>query len=72
MAVIRPGARAVIRADGHARAMVIGGAAYPEARSIWWNFVSTSSDRIEQAKQDWSNGRFAGVPGETEFIPLPD
>jgi len=72
MAVIRPGARAVIRADGHARAMVIGGAAYPEARTIWWNFVSTSSDRIEQAKQDWSNGRFAGVPGETEFIPLPD
>ena len=45
---------------------------HPEARSIWWNFVSTSSDRIEQAKQDWSNGRFAGVPGETEFISLPD
>ncbi len=41
-------------------------------RHIWWNFVSSSKDRIEQAKADWKEGRFDPVPGETEFIPLPE
>ena len=41
------------------------------ARHIWWNFVSSSMERIEQAKDDWRMGRFAPVPEETEFIPLP-
>ena len=41
-------------------------------RYIWWNFVSSSRDRIQQAKSDWKQGRFDGVPGETEFIPLPE
>jgi hypothetical protein len=40
-------------------------------RHIWWNFVSSSPERIEQARRDWREGRFAKVPGETEFIPLP-
>jgi hypothetical protein len=41
-------------------------------RHLWWNFVSSSKERIEQAKADWRTGRFAIVPGdETEFIPLP-
>ena len=41
-------------------------------RYIWWNFVSARKERIEQAKADWAAGRFAPVPGETEFIPLPE
>ena len=53
------------------RVMVIGGDPVGERR-IWWNFVSSSKDRIEQAKEDWKEGRFERVPGETEFIPLPD
>lgn len=71
MAVIRPGASTTIQSAGPARVMLIGGQAYPDRRSIWWNFVSTSKDRIEQAKRDWSEGRFESVPGETEFVPLP-
>ncbi|MBN8281076.1 MAG: hypothetical protein J0M16_10745, partial [Gammaproteobacteria bacterium] len=41
-------------------------------RHIWWNFVSSSEARIEQARQDWRLGRFPAVPGDAEFIPLPD
>ena len=51
--------------------MVVGGA-HMGKRHIWWNFVSTSKDRIEKAKQDWEAKRFGEIPGETEFIPLPD
>jgi hypothetical protein len=40
-------------------------------RHIWWNFVSTSRERMERAKKDWREGRFGKIPGETEFIPLP-
>jgi redox-sensitive bicupin YhaK (pirin superfamily) len=40
-------------------------------RHLWWNFVASSRDRIERAKRDWAGGAFAQVPGETEFIPLP-
>jgi hypothetical protein len=39
---------------------------------VWWNFVSSREDRIRQAAEDWRAGRFPAVPGETEFIPLPD
>jgi redox-sensitive bicupin YhaK (pirin superfamily) len=52
--------------------MLIGGAPLDGERHIWWNFVSSSRSRIEQAKRDWKEGRFAPVPGETEFIPLPE
>ena len=51
--------------------MFLGGAPVG-ARHIWWNFVSSRPERIEQAKADWKAGRFAAVPGETEFIPLPE
>jgi len=51
---------------------VVGGAAMDGPRHIWWNFVSSRKERIEQAKADWKAGRFDTVPGETEFIPLPD
>lgn len=54
-----------------ARVVIVGGQPYPETRHIVWNFVSTRAERIEQAKADWQAQRFATVPGETEFIPLP-
>lgn len=63
---------AVLTADTDLHAMILGGAAYPGARHIEWNFVSHSPERIEQAKADWRAARFQVVPGETEFIPLPD
>lgn len=71
MAVVRPSAEPVLRGDGGARIMVIGGEPFPEPRTVWWNFVSSDKARIEQAKQDWRAERFDAVPGETEFIPLP-
>ena len=55
-----------------ARVMLLGGEPMEGRRHIWWNFVSSSGDRIEQAKEDWKAGRFAPVPDETEFIPLPE
>jgi redox-sensitive bicupin YhaK (pirin superfamily) len=70
--VFRPGDRITIRAAEPARFMLLGGEPMDGPRYIWWNFVSSRKDRIEQAKADWSRGRFDSVPGETEFIPLPD
>ncbi len=70
--IFRPGDRITVRATQPSRLMFLGGAGIDGPRYIWWNFVSSSKDRIEQAKADWKAGRFKGVPGETEFIPLPD
>ena len=64
--------RAKIRATSDARLIVLGGEPMDGPRHIWWNFVSSSKDRIEQAKLDWKLGRFADVPGETDVIPLPE
>lgn len=72
LVVFKPGAEVVLRAVGPTRLMLIGGAPLPEKRYIYWNFVSSSLDRIEQAKEDWRQRRFPGVPGETGFIPLPE
>ncbi|HEX5046476.1 MAG TPA: pirin family protein [Gammaproteobacteria bacterium] len=71
MAVARPGAAITLRSAAGARVLVIGGEPLG-ARHIWWNFVSSSEERIERAKQDWRDGRFGKVPGDDEFIPLPD
>jgi hypothetical protein len=57
--------------DG-AKVMLCGGAAMDGSRHIWWNFVSSSKERIERAKADWREGRFGKVPGDSEFIPLPE
>jgi redox-sensitive bicupin YhaK (pirin superfamily) len=65
-------ARAEFEAVSPSRVMMLGGAPTDGPRHIWWNFVSSSLDRIERAKADWRNGRFADVPGDTERIPLPD
>jgi redox-sensitive bicupin YhaK (pirin superfamily) len=70
--IFRPGDRITITAIRTTRMMFLGGDALEGPRHIWWNFVSSSKERIEQAKQDWKTGRFAHVPDETEFIPLPE
>jgi len=72
MLIFRPGDRITVRATRPARMMFLGGTALEGPRYIWWNFVSSSRERIEQAKQDWKTGRFEAVPDETEFIPLPE
>ncbi|WP_207458246.1 pirin family protein [Azospirillum sp. SYSU D00513] len=69
--VFKPGAEIVLRAVGAARLMLLGGEPLDGKRHIHWNFVSSRRDRIEQAARDWQERRFPGVPGETEFIPLP-
>jgi redox-sensitive bicupin YhaK (pirin superfamily) len=70
--IFRPGDRITVRAKKRARLMFLGGSALEGPRYIWWNFVSSRRERIEQAKEDWKLGRFAPVPDETEFIPLPE
>jgi redox-sensitive bicupin YhaK (pirin superfamily) len=71
LGVLDPGSVPTLRARGASRAMLLGGERFPTARYIWWNFVASSQERIEQAKGRWQRGEFAKVPGETEFIPLP-
>jgi redox-sensitive bicupin YhaK (pirin superfamily) len=71
MAVLAPGGDVAIRAGAASIAMLVGGARMDGHRYIWWNFVASSRERIEQAKADWRDDRFAAVPGETERIPLP-
>lgn len=71
--VFRPGDRISILAATHARLMLVGGEPMDGPRHIWWNFVSSSKERIDQAKADWKLGRFDTVPGDAqEFIPLPE
>lgn len=73
LVVLRPGGPALIKglSPQPARCMLLGGEPLGP-RFVWWNFVSSSRDRIMQAKADWEADRFAKVPGETERIPLPD
>jgi redox-sensitive bicupin YhaK (pirin superfamily) len=71
MAVLAPAQSVQLQASCDCHLMVIGGASFGE-RHIWWNLVSSSRQRIEQAKQDWRDNRFDPIPGETEFIPLPE
>lgn len=71
MAVACAGQTVALDAERDSRVMVIGGDPLG-ARHIWWNFVSSSRDRIEKAKSDWKDGRFDSVPGDNEFIPLPN
>lgn len=72
MLVFRPGDSITVRATQDARLIVLGGAAMDGPRHIWWNFVSSRKERIEQAKEDWASGRFKPIPGESDFIPLPE
>jgi redox-sensitive bicupin YhaK (pirin superfamily) len=70
--VLDDGIRHRLRAKTSLKVMLLGGAPLDGSRHLWWNFVSSSKDRIEQAKQDWRNGAFGTIDGETEFIPLPE
>ena len=70
--VFRPGDEITLVAGEAARLLLLGGEPMDGPRHIWWNFVSSRQDRIEQAKADWQAGRFTPVPGDNEFIPLPD
>ena len=71
--LIAPGHKASLKAATPVRAMLLGGQAFATKRHVWWNFVSSSRDRINQAKEDWQARRFALVPGdEEEFIPIPE
>ncbi len=72
MVVFKDGAAATVRALEPAVVMLFGGQPLEGERHVWWNFVSSSSRRIEQARSDWKEGRFDAVPGDSEFIPLPD
>ena len=73
MLVFAPDHPATLRAVSDARVALVGGAPIDGERHIFWNFVSSSQARIEQAKRDWREGRFPKVPGdEREFIPVPD
>ncbi|HEX4447918.1 MAG TPA: pirin-like C-terminal cupin domain-containing protein, partial [Polyangiaceae bacterium] len=73
MLIFRPGAAATLRAGKPSRLMLLGGARLDGSRHIFWNFVSSSKDRIERAKDEWKRGVFPKVPGDdVEFIPLPE
>ena len=71
--VFKPGDEIVVSSEAGAHFMLFGGASLGSKRYIWWNFVSSSKERIEQAKEEWKTGRFDIVPGDDkEFIPLPE
>jgi redox-sensitive bicupin YhaK (pirin superfamily) len=72
LVVLDPGRPVRLRAKTPLKAMLFGGAPLDGPRHLWWNFVSSSKERIEQAKQDWRDGRFGAVPGDDEHIPLPE
>ena len=72
MMVLKPGAEIVVTATVASRLMLLGGEPLESQRYIWWNFVSSSKDRLETAKADWRAGRFGAVPGESDPLPLPD
>ena len=73
MLVMRPGTPATICARTAANVMLLGGAPLDGHRHIWWNFVASDRDRIEQAKANWRDGKFTKVVGdEVEFVPLPE
>ena len=71
--ILQSGVPMTLRAGSDARVMLLGGEAFKTPRHVWWNFVSSSRDRINQAKDDWKAGRFPKVPGdEVEWIPIPE
>jgi hypothetical protein len=71
--VLKPGHEARLSSGAGGRVMLMGGAAFATRRYVFWNFVSSSRDRINQAKEEWKTGRFPLVPGDDqEFIPLPE
>jgi hypothetical protein len=73
LTILKPGVPMMLTANSHARVMLLGGEDFKTPRHVWWNFVSSSCDRIHQAKADWKAGNFPKVPGDdVEFIPIPE
>ncbi len=73
LTVLAPGAAMRLSSRRGGRVMLLGGEAFTTKRHVWWNFVSSSRDRINAAKEDWRAGKFPLVPGDSdEFIPIPD
>lgn len=71
--VLKPGQPMTLKADSDCRVMLLGGEAFSTPRHVWWNFVSSSRDRINQAKADWKAREFPLVPGDDQqFIPIPE
>ncbi len=70
--VLKPGEKGTLKSAKGGRIMLMGGEDFPTARRVWWNFVSSRQDRIDQAVSDWTEGRFPTVPNDPEYIPLPE
>jgi redox-sensitive bicupin YhaK (pirin superfamily) len=71
--ILKPGVTGTLRSDAGGRVMLCGGEAFRTPRYVWWNFVSSSRDRIEAAKAAWKAGDWAKVPGDDkEYIPIPE
>lgn len=70
--VLKPGEKGTLKSTKGGRIMLMGGEDFPTARRVWWNFVSSRQDRIDQAAADWADGRFPIVPNDPEFIPMPE
>jgi len=72
MLILKPGHDVQVKAISDAHILILGGSELEQPRHLWWNFVASSKERIEQAKQDWTSGKFGTIPGDDkEFIPLP-
>jgi hypothetical protein len=72
MLVLETGMETLAASAAGARFVAFGGAPLEGARHVWWNFVSSRAERIREAAEDWKAGRFPKVPGDSEFIPLPE
>jgi redox-sensitive bicupin YhaK (pirin superfamily) len=72
MLIFDRAARARVSAPARARALLLAGEPLDGERFLWWNFVASTRGRIARAAEDWKQGRFAAIPGEREFIPLPN
>ncbi len=72
MAVFHPSVEVGVSVQEETRVMLLGGAPLDGKRHLWWNFVASTPERLEQAKSDWKEGHFEKVPGDDEFIPLPE
>ena len=70
--VVKPGLAATLISGNGGRVMLLGGEAFTTPRRVWWNFVSSRQDRIDQGAADWAEGRFPPVANDPEFIPIPD
>jgi redox-sensitive bicupin YhaK (pirin superfamily) len=71
MAIFTPGKPSLLLAKTATRLLLLGGEPFPEPRHIWWNFVATAKETIEEAKKAWEEGMFDEIPGESDRIPLP-